>query len=143
MNELLQGIFIFLAGGLILGSIGQVFTVTHYKNKLSREKQAKQDIGDHLDDIREKYREYIERLQKRITKLETPPEPETILTNFQQSKDEFIARRLMELGKVPDCTCEIEFEARADRLNVSLDYEIDCPVHYPHTSKFLGKWYRN
>lgn len=139
MNDIIQEILIFLGGGLFIGFGVYAFTAKYYQNKLDLQKINLRHAGEHLDSVRETYREFIDRLQKRIKELENPPEPETILTNFQQPKDEIIARKLMELGKVPDCICAIRFENIADRTNVTLQYDIDCTVHYPHTSKFLGR----
>ena len=57
----------------------------------------------------------------------------------QHPQDEIIARKLIELGKTLDCTCAIYFENIADRTIVDLQYDIECPVHYPNTSAILGR----
>lgn len=62
------------------------------------------------------------------------------MSNFQHPKDETIARKLIELGKTPDCTCEVEIsEIPKIRFDVELDYNMSCPVHFPNTSTIIGR----
>lgn len=58
----------------------------------------------------------------------------------QDPQDEIIARKLIELGKTPDCICHVESrEIPGARTDVSLDYKIECLVHFPATSAVLGR----
>ena len=63
------------------------------------------------------------------------------MSNHQHPKDETIARKLIELGKTPDCTCDVEYEDLRPRWDVKLDYDLSCPVHFPNTSTIIG-WKR-
>src|SRR5699024_9116404 len=70
----------------------------------------------------------------------TPPRKGPEMTRYQRPQDETIARQLIELGKTPDCICCIEHsEIPGVRVDISLDYNIACPVHFPTTSAVLGR----
>ena len=57
------------------------------------------------------------------------------MNRYQHPQDEIIARKLIELGKTRDCICEVEIEEIPGmRVDVSLDCDIRCSVHFPLTS---------
>ena len=57
------------------------------------------------------------------------------MNRYQHPQDEIIARKLIELGKTPDCICYVEHEEIPGvRTDISLDYNIACTVHFPLTS---------
>ena len=57
------------------------------------------------------------------------------MNRYQHPQDEKIARQLANLGKARDCICEVKIEEIPGmRVDVSLDCDIGCSVHFPLTS---------
>lgn len=61
------------------------------------------------------------------------------MTDFSHPKDEELANRLTELGKTPDCVCEVQVDVfPLGKWEIRLHYTITCPVHFPKTSTTIG-----
>lgn len=62
------------------------------------------------------------------------------MSAHQHYRDEEIVKRLIELGKTPECICDIiTSEVPNLRFDVDLEYDMGCPVHFPLTSEIIGR----